>query len=396
MPGTWHEPAAAARAQVTILSDWRALRPFEPAVDALHRAAGTPVTARLAWWHSAAMASRGAVPVLVTRRGPGRTLRAAALVALREQNGGWQVTSCRPDTDDVWEVAAVSDGARRVVLAELARFARGLGCSWRLALSGLRSGDDATWLAGQLPAGRARPAPAVPGVGFTHEEVPFGPGIRSGLDRSGRRIRQHALSETIAFEREPARLAGLRDEIEAVHRARDRDAGRVSDLDDTAGTAFWRSVYDLHAASGELEVATLRLDGHLAAYVVALIDPPVYRVFDGRFHPSWRQYSPGRRLEAAVVDHARRGSYRRLDWMSSVAPEKLVASTWAEPRWAVTAAADPDPALAAADQDPALAAADPDLPLVVPGPQPALAAADPQPALAAGGGSVLTMTAAGP
>jgi hypothetical protein len=378
MPGTWHEPAAAARTQVTVLSDWRALRPYEAAVDALHRATGTPVTARLAWWHSAAMASRGAVPVLLARRGPGRTLRAAALVALREQNGGWQITSARPDTDDVWEIAATSARARQAVLAELARFARGLGCSWWLALTGLRNGDDAAWLAGQLPAGRARPAPPVPGIGFTHEEVALGPGIRRGLDRSGHRIRQHALSETIQFEREPARLAGLRDEIEAVHRARDHDAGRVSDLDDTAGTAFWRSVYDLHAASGELEVATLRLDGHLAAYVVALIDPPVYRVFDGRFHPSWRRYSPGRRLEAAVVDHARRGSYRMLDWMSSVAPEKLVASTWAEPRWTVTAATDPEPALAAVDPDPARAAA------------------GPRPVLTAGGGSVLTMTAAGP
>ena len=354
MPRTWHEPAAAARVQVTILNDWRALRPYEPAVDALHRVTGTPVTARLAWWHSAAVANRGAVPVLLTRRGPGGMIRAAALVALREHKGGWQVTSVRPYTDDVWEVSAVSAGARRTILAGLARFVRGLGCSWQLALTGLSNGDDAAWLAGQLPAGRALSAPPVPGIGFTPGEVTFGPGIRRGLDRSGHRIRQHALTETIQFEREPARLAKLRGEIEAVHRARDHDAGRVSDLDGAAGIAFWRSVYDLHAASGELEVATLRLDGHLAAYVVALVDPPVYRVFDGRFAPSWRRYSPGRRLEAAIVDHARRGSFRMLDWMSSVAPEKLVASTWAEPRWTVTAAAEPQPALIEEDQQPVL------------------------------------------
>jgi len=384
MPRTWHEPAAAARVQVAILKDWRALRPYEPAVDALHRATGTPVTARLAWWYSAAMANRGAVPVLLTRRGPGGTLRAAALVALREQNGGWQVTSVRPGTDDVWEVAAVSAGARRTVLEGLARFVRGLGCSWQLALTGLSNGDDAAWLAGQLPAGRALPAPPVPGIGFTPGEVRFAPGIRSGLDRSGHRIRQHALTETIQFEREPARLAKLRDEIETVHRARDHDAGRVSDLDRAAGTAFWRSIYDLHAASGELEVATLRLDGQLAAYVVALVDPPVYRVFDGRFAPSWRRYSPGRRLEAAVIDHARRGSFGILDWMSSVAPEKLVASTWAEPRWAVTAAAEPQPALAGTDQ-PVLATAA--------GPRPVVGAADPVLTVAGGG---LPRTAAGP
>jgi len=189
------------------------------------------------------------------------------------------------------------------------------------------------------------PAAPVPGIGFGQDEVPLGPGIRSGLDRSGHRIRQHALTETIRFEREPARLAELRDEIEAVHLARDHDAGRVSDLDDGAAVAFWRSVYDGHAARGELEVATLRLDGHLAAYVVALADSPAYRVFDGRFAPKWRLYSPGRRLEVAVVEHARRRSFRELDWMSSVAPEKLIARTQDDPRWAVIAAGDARPAL---------------------------------------------------
>jgi hypothetical protein len=368
MPGTWHGPAAAARAQVRVLSGWHALRPLEPAIEALHRAAGTPLTARLSWWRSAVMAHHGAVPVLLSRPGSGGTLSAAALVALRDQDGGWQITSGRPHSDDVWDVAAVSAGARQAVLAELARFAGTLDRSWQLTLTGLRDGDDAAWLAGQLPAGRAVPAPPVPGIGLTHDEVTFAPGIRRGLNRSGHRIGQHTLTETIQFEREQARLAGLRDEIEAVHRARDHDAGRVSDLDDISGVAFWRSVYDRHAASGELEVATLRLDGHLAAYVIALVDPPAYRVFDGRFAPKWRLYSPGRRLEAAVVDHARRGHFRVLDWMSSVAPEKLVASTWAEPRWAVTAAGDPQAAFTAAG--------------------------DPQPAFTAADGSVLSMTAA--
>jgi hypothetical protein len=348
MPGMWHEPAAAARAQVTILSGWRALRPLEPAIEALHRAAGTPVTARLPWWRSAVTADRGAEPVLLARRGPGGTLTAAALVARRDQDGDLRITSGRPDSDDVWEIAAVSAGARQAVLAALARFAREQARSWQLTLAGLRDGDDAAWLAGQLPAGRAVPAPPVPGIGFTAGETTFAPGIRRGLDRAGRRIGQHALTEEIRFEREPARLTELRDEIEAVHLARDHDAGRVSDLDDSAGAAFWRSVYDRHAASGELEVTTLRLGGQLAAYVIALVDPPAYRVFDGRFAPSWRLYSPGRRLEAAVVDHARRGPFRGLDWMSSVAPEKLVASSCAEPRWAVTAAGHPQPAFTAA------------------------------------------------
>jgi hypothetical protein len=340
MPGTRHEPAAAARARVTTLCGWRDLRPHEPALEALQRAAGTPVTARLAWWRAAATADSGTVPLLLALRGPGGALIAAALLALRDQDGERRLTSGRPDSDDLWDIAAVSPGARQMLLAEIASYAARLSRPWRLTLTGLRDGGEAGWLAGQLPSGRAVPAPPVPGIAFAGDEVTLAPGIRSGLDRSGHRIRQHALTETIRFDREPARLAELRDEIETVHRARDHDAGRVSDLDDSAGAAFWRSVYDRHASRGELEVATLRLDGYLAAYVVALADPPAYRVFDGRYAPDWRLFSPGRRLEVAVVEHARRGSFRELDWMSSVAPEKLVASTGTEPRWAVTGAGD--------------------------------------------------------
>jgi hypothetical protein len=380
MPGTWRQRAAAVRTRIVTASGWPALRSHERALDELYRAAETPVTARLAWWRAAVMPDPGAVPVLLAVPGPGGTLRAAALVALRGANGDPRITSVRPHTDDVWEVATVSDHARRAVLTELTRLAAGLSRPWGLVLTGLRDGDEASWLAGQLPAGRTVAAPPVPGIGFTRDEVTFPHGIRRGLDRSGNRIRQHGLAETIRFEREPARLAELRDEIETVHRARDHDAGRVSDLDDSAGTAFWRSVYDVHAARGELEVATLRLDGQLAAYVVALTDGPAYRVFDGRFAPAWRQYSPGRRLEAAAVDHARRGPYRVLDWMSSVAPEKLVASTHEEPRWAVVAG-DAQPALTAAGDAPPVFSA---------------AAAAGSAFTSAGSSDVLSMTAAAP
>jgi len=380
MPGTWHERPAAVRTRVITARGWPALRSHEPALEALHRDAGTPVTARLAWWRAAVMADPGVEPLLLAVPGSGGTLRAAVLVALRGANGDRQITSVRPHTDDVWEVAAVSDHARRAVLTELARRAGRLSRPWGLVLTGLREGDQAAWLAGQLPAGRAVFASPVPGIGFTQDEVAFPHGIRRGLDRSGHRIRRHGLAETIRFEREPARLAALRDEIEPVHRARDHDAGRLSDLDDDTGTAFWRSVYDLHAGRGELEVATLRLDGQLAAYVIALTDRPAYRVFDGRFAPAWRQYSPGRRLEAAVVDHARRGLYRVLDWMSSVAPEKLVASTHEEPRWAVIAGDDQSVRATAGEAPTALSAA-----------------ADTGPAFTAADGSgILSMTAAAP
>ena len=124
-----------------------------------------------------------------------------------------------------------------------------------------------------------------------------------------------------------------------MHLARDHDAGRVSDLDEVAGAVFWRSVYDLHAASGELEVATLRLDEKVyrAASLLALVDPPAYRVFDGRLRATVAGLLPG------AAPGSGGGGTRspqalpgaRLDEQRGAG--RPVASTWAKPRWAVTA-----------------------------------------------------------
>src|SRR5438045_9123922 len=154
MPGTRHEPAAAASARVTTVRGWHDLRALEPALDTLQRAAGIPVTARLTWWRAALTADRDIVPLLLALRGLGGTLMAAALVAVREHDGECRITSVRPHTDDVWDVAAVSAGARHTVLAELVRHAGGLSCPWRLTLTGLRDGKEATWLAGTPPRAR--------------------------------------------------------------------------------------------------------------------------------------------------------------------------------------------------------------------------------------------------
>src|SRR6201987_4920491 len=140
MPGTRHELAAAAPARGTTVRGWRDLSALEPALDALQRAAGIPVTARLAWWRAALMADRDIVPLLLAMRGPGGMPTAAALVALRDQDGGGRIPSARRHPDAVWDVAAVSGAPRHTVLAGLVRYAARLSCPWRLTLTGLRDG----------------------------------------------------------------------------------------------------------------------------------------------------------------------------------------------------------------------------------------------------------------
>ena len=114
MPGTWHEPAATTRAQVTILRGWRALRPLEPALAALHRAAGTPVTARLSWWRSMVMADHGAVPLLLTRLGPGGNVATTATKSSTDMMPPQKLCTARRTS------STLSSGAARLAKAQSA------------------------------------------------------------------------------------------------------------------------------------------------------------------------------------------------------------------------------------------------------------------------------------
>ena len=81
----------------------------------------------------------------------------------------------------------------------------------------------------------------------------------------------------------------------------------------------------------------LHLDGALAAYVIGLLDQPVYRVLEGRFVTEWARYSPGRVLESTVLqrflDDPR---FTTLDWMTGVAPGSLLAANDVEPQVSIT------------------------------------------------------------
>jgi GNAT acetyltransferase-like protein len=316
-------------------------------LDDLHSIAGSPVTSRLSWWRAAVDADPRATPMVFKHAAAGGAVDAAALLMVRTDEAGtlW-LTNARPRSDDAWEITARSPRALRELAAEMAEEIGALEHPWRLELTGLRDGDATLDALSQcLPQARLLPANSVPKVSFRGSESVsrlLRGSVRDGLARSARRIARDGLREEISFERRVGPLLEMRAGIEAAHRARDHDAGRVSELDDEPGRRFWRSAYDYHAERGELEVATLCLDGQLAAYVIAFVDAPVYRVFDGRHASAYGKYSPGRRLETAALDRAFRDpSLREVDWMSSVAPETLIATTGSELRWTLVAASCP-------------------------------------------------------
>jgi CelD/BcsL family acetyltransferase involved in cellulose biosynthesis len=108
--------------------------------------------------------------------------------------------------------------------------------------------------------------------------------------------------------------------------------GRISDLDDVIRHRIWRHrVCDL-AEEGLLELATLQVDGELAAYTLGVLDGAAYRLLEGRFVTRWARYSPGRLLEAVVVERAlsQQGA-TVFDWMTAIAPESLLGRSGADP-----------------------------------------------------------------
>ena len=114
--------------------------------------------------------------------------------------------------------------------------------------------------------------------------------------------------------------------MEQAYRDRDREHGLSCLLDTPAGLRLWRGRVLGLMDAGCLEVATLTVDGQLAAYVLGVPDGNSYGVLEGRFVTALSRYAPGRLLEAAVLERVVRDDrFIGLDWMTGVAPETLLA-----------------------------------------------------------------------
>jgi CelD/BcsL family acetyltransferase involved in cellulose biosynthesis len=119
--------------------------------------------------------------------------------------------------------------------------------------------------------------------------------------------------------------------MERIYRDRDEQHGLASLVNGSDGLTGWRARIRRLLEHRCLELATLGVDGSLAAYVLGLVDGPWYRLLDGRMDSAFARYAPGRVLEAAVLERALAGGAVGVDWMTSVAPETLLAANTEQP-----------------------------------------------------------------
>ena len=157
-------------------------------------------------------------------------------------------------------------------------------------------------------------------------------GLQRTLRKSRNRLARDGHTQSVAFTRDRIRIARLLPLLEECHRDRDHARGRDSDLDDNGARLLWHARMRALSDSGCLELATAQIDGHLASYVLAILDRPTYRVLEGHLATQWSRFAPGRVLEAAVLQRVLDDDeYETFDWMTSVASDTLLATNGMDP-----------------------------------------------------------------
>jgi CelD/BcsL family acetyltransferase involved in cellulose biosynthesis len=289
-----------------------------------------PHTARSPWLDCVVRAFPGVEPVALLVE-DGDDVVAAAFLG-RRSGRVVQWTVLGHEVNDYAVLAAADDDAARRLADAIVDRLRQERRPWRLRLDQLPPGDPvAARLVALLPTAALTEGTSAARLSLTEPRTLDRHATRNAR-RSARRglnlLRRHGHEPVFAHIREPAAVMALLDRVVDIHRARDHQVGRRSDLDDPALLAFYRDVVGQFAARGNLELTTVTVGGELAAFALALLDGDSYRLWDGRVAPAWTEYSLGRNcdfaaLEAALGDER----FTTVDWMRGVMDYKTQVMT---------------------------------------------------------------------
>jgi hypothetical protein len=309
-------------------------------LDDLADRCDAPSTARPAWLRASVQARPRQATWSVAVRDDDHLLR-AALVVHEDLRADHTLVS----------LAGCTSGHCSAVLADSREAAALLGYGFGRALQDSAGPvwtllgpvpDRTPWLAdfvSTLPGGELVGLDGVPAVRRTalaSARDYLGASLQRTLRKAANRAAADGAEVAVAFTRDAVEIAALLPALEQLHRDRDHDQDRPSELDDPGALGIWRARVTGLAAAGRLEVATLRVDGALAAQVIGIVDPGAYRVLEGVLATRFSRYSPGRVLETAVLQRVLDDpSVELLDWMTGVAPEALLAANHLQPVSAV-------------------------------------------------------------
>jgi CelD/BcsL family acetyltransferase involved in cellulose biosynthesis len=322
--------------RIEVLRGRRELEPQVRDLERLARRCNAPVTARTVWVMASLEAAPDAASWAVVIRDADDALCAAVVLL-----------DLRAGAIDLVTLAGTAVGQRGALLARDLDHAELLGRAVGNVLLargrhpyvdlGMLPANDpcVEAFALGLPGARVQPDAAIPVINTDgHEDVAelLSHNMKRQMRKASNRIETDGLKLSVALTRDAHAILSQLHDLADHHRGRDHAHGRASHLDDIPGRLMWESRLRGLAQDGLLEMATLMLDGQLAAYTFGIVDTPSYRLLEGRFVSEWSRYSPGRLLEAAVVQRVIDDpDLHQLDWMSAVADEKLLAANNADP-----------------------------------------------------------------
>ena len=306
-------------------------------LDRLARDVGAPVTARGAWLTARIGSSPQARPWAVLLRGADGELQAAAALLDIPDGDAWTTVLAAGGDGHRAVLPARDPGAGELLARTLAEAVVSRSSDPRVALGPLPLDEVTQRLVAALPGAATieatRPIPYVRRGESALATGYLSHGLRRTLRKAANRMAADGVPAEITFLTDPAAILELAPVMAAAHQQRDHDHGLASSFDTDEGTRGWHVRLRHLTEAREIELAVLRLDGALAAYVVGLPDPPAYRILEGRFVTEWARYSPGRVLESTVLQRFLDDDrFAVLDWMTGVAPGSLLTVTDVEPR----------------------------------------------------------------
>lgn len=312
-----------------------ALDRLGPALEDLHAATGTPVTARRPWLATWLACYPDLRPLVFAIEGPAG-LHGAALLVRRRRRGITQVVGIGHRQSDYQRFAARDPQAAEALAEAVADRLRALPGPWQLLVEQLPAGDSvAAGISRRLRWSVVLPGEGAPRVRFDAGREPREYMSRNTYqtERNGwNRIRRAGLAPALASISDPRTVQEVLPELERVRRSRDLEARGRSSLDDERAGEFWRRVILEHARLGQAEIVVLRLNGQVAAYDVCLVDEGAHRMWDGRLDPRFSRFSPGRLVDLAVLRRALADpTCTEYDWMRGEERYKLRTSSEVQP-----------------------------------------------------------------
>jgi hypothetical protein len=306
-------------------------------LDDLALSVGAPITARCPWLMARIGSDPAVRPWAVLLSGRDGQLRAAAVLLDVPAEEGWLTELAGGGDGHRAALLARDDHAGELLVRTLGELLVSRSSDSEICLGPLPLDEMTQRLVAVLPSTAVieapRPIPVVRRAESTQAGGYLTHGLRRTLRKACNRMAADGVSAEITFIYDPRSILELAPLMAAAHQRRDHDHGLASYLDTEAGSRLWHGRLRRLAEAGDVELAVLHLDGALAAYVIGLVDPPAYRVLEGRFVTEWARYSPGRVLESTVLQRfLDDGSYDVLDWMTGVAPDSLLAANDEEPR----------------------------------------------------------------